>query len=106
MAASFGGPIVIPKIYDGHDKTFFYFTLEENKFPGRSFCTASVPDAFRKGDSSSLLPDTVIVDPRSGQLFANNIIPQNRLSQVALNAQNVFFLQPNAGPAGNYVDNC
>src|SRR6185312_9359843 len=92
MAASFDGPIVIPKIYDGHDKTFFYFTLEENRFPGRSFCTASVPtDAFRKGDFSSLLRDTVIVDPRNGQPFANNIIPANRISQVALNAQTCSF---------------
>jgi hypothetical protein len=27
--ATFGGPIVIPKIYDGHDKTFFFFSFEQ-----------------------------------------------------------------------------
>ena len=34
MAASFGGPVLIPKIYDGHNKTFFFFTWEQNKFQG------------------------------------------------------------------------
>jgi hypothetical protein len=29
-----GGPIVIPKIFDGHNKAFFFFNMEEFKLPG------------------------------------------------------------------------
>jgi carboxypeptidase family protein len=45
MAASFGGPVWIPKVYDGRNKTFFYFTWEQNRYPGQSFYSASVPTA-------------------------------------------------------------
>lgn len=106
MATSFGGPVWIPKVYNGKNKTFFYFTWEQNRYPGRTFSSASVPTvAFRTGNFSSLLPGTVITDPTTGQPFAGNKIPANRLSGVALKAQDMFFLQPNAGSADNYVNN-
>ena len=28
FGGSFGGPVWIPKIYDGHNKTFFFFNYE------------------------------------------------------------------------------
>lgn len=84
IATSFGGPVWIPKVYNGKNKTFFFFTWEQNRFPGKSFDTASVPTvAFRNGDFSSLLPSTVITDPITGQPFPGNKIPQNRLSPVS-----------------------
>ena len=105
MAVSFGGPVLIPKLYNGKNKTFFFFTWEQNRFPGKSFDTANVPTvAFRSGDFSSLLPDTVITDPTTGAPFPGNKIPQNRLSPVSLKFQDMFFLQPNTGPANNYVN--
>ena len=29
FGGSFGGPVVIPHLYNGHDKTFFFFAYEE-----------------------------------------------------------------------------
>jgi hypothetical protein len=29
LAASLGGPVVIPHLYNGHNKTFFFFAYEE-----------------------------------------------------------------------------
>ncbi len=103
FGGSLGGPVVIPHVYDGHDRTFFYFTYERQNFPGEYSGTAIVPDAkMRRGDFSELLPDTVITDPATGQPFPGNVIPADRLSSVALKLQSFGFLQPNFGPADLY----
>jgi hypothetical protein len=51
---SFGGPVWIPKLYSGHDKTFFNFNytgLRNQPAPNGSF--VSLPtDAFKQGDFS------------------------------------------------------
>jgi hypothetical protein len=49
---SFGGPIKIPKIYDGHDKTFFFVNFEQYRnstFTGTGLTTVPT-DAYRSGD--------------------------------------------------------
>jgi hypothetical protein len=97
--ASGGGPVVIPRLYDGRNKTFWYFTWEANKFgdPNNS-STQTVPtEPMRRGDLSGLLalgpsyqiydPATTRPDGKGGYIrdpFPNNIIPANRLDPVAL----------------------
>ena len=57
FGGSLGGPVVIPHLYDGHDKTFFFFAYEEyyNK-QTLNQGTITVPTtAYRNGDLSSLL---------------------------------------------------
>jgi Carboxypeptidase regulatory-like domain len=62
-----GGPVVIPKVYNGHDKTFFFGSYEElrDSTPGAGF-TTTVPTALeRTGDfSQSANP---IYDPSTTQ---------------------------------------
>lgn len=82
------GPFWIPKIYDGHNKTFFMFNYEaKRRRQGGIAQTANhPPTAFRNGDFSSLLalPTPIrIVDPLTGTEFAGNIIPANRISNSA-----------------------
>lgn len=53
-----GGPVVIPKLYDGHSKTFFftnfdYTRLRSGVLPG--FGNTTPIDAFKQGDFSALL---------------------------------------------------
>ncbi len=56
LGGSFGGPVVIPHLYDGHNRTFFYFTLEHERFPGEYSGTGNVPTLkMRTGDFSELL---------------------------------------------------
>lgn len=107
LGASLGGPVVIPKLYDGHNRTFFHFTFEQQRYPGMSTGNASVPTvAMQKGDFSSLLSEGIVIqDPGTGLPFAGNMIPANRLSSVALKTQNLLFEQPNVGPADNYTNN-
>lgn len=110
FGGSFGGPVFLPKIYNGHNRTFFYFTWEHTTFPAgsgnQSIFNANVPTlAMKKGDFSQLLPDTVIMDPTNGKPFSGNIIPSNRISAVSQGLQGFGFLDPNFGPSDNYVGN-
>ena len=101
----FSGPVWIPKVYKGKDKTFFMFDYEAKlrRQPGQTG-TANFPtDAFRNGDLSALLnrrdnngnplPSIQIVDPLTGTPFAGNIIPATRISPTA-KALMAFYPEP------------
>ncbi len=106
-----GGPIYLPKLYNGKNKTFWFFTWEANKFgdPNVGASTATVPRAaWRDGNLSDLLaiganyqiydPRTIAVAPNgrfSRQVFPGNIIPSNRVVPMAKNILNLYPL-PNA----------
>ncbi|HYL77500.1 MAG TPA: carboxypeptidase-like regulatory domain-containing protein [Bryobacteraceae bacterium] len=51
-----GGPVVIPKLYNGRNKTFFFFSGEPRYQSDKSQTVATVPtDDMRKGDFSNLV---------------------------------------------------
>src|SRR6185295_4292863 len=63
---SIGGPIQLGKLYDGHNKSFFFFNFEqfrESQFISNGIAT--VPTlAYRRGDfSQALLPALTVPDP-------------------------------------------
>ena len=64
FGGSFGGPVVIPHLYNGHNKTFFFFAYEEyHNTQTLNQGTITVPtNAYLNGDLSSLLLGP-IVDP-------------------------------------------
>ena len=109
-----GGPIVIPKLYDGHDKSFFFFGFQGYDQTNAANATDTVPlPAFRTGDFSALGsliydPSTVQLNPSTGQYtrspFPNNQIPANRFDPVAVKAMS-YFPQPNAGAPGAQTNN-
>ncbi len=90
---SVGGPIMIPKLVDGRNKLFFFFTYEgiKQSEPEPTFSTIAT-DVQKKGDFSALLPQGIVIyDPNTGVLnngvitrqpFAGNIIPPNRISPI------------------------
>jgi hypothetical protein len=85
------GPVYIPKIYDGRNKLFWMSSLEKYRYPGAGFALVTVPtEAFKRGDLSALLPNTIIYDPATCSQgtcvpFANNQIPEARFSTVSKN---------------------
>jgi hypothetical protein len=100
-----GGPVVIPHVYHGKDKTFFFMSYEGLKLPRQSFLNESVPSlALRSGDLSAYNPK-VILDPTNGVPFAGNQIPLNRISPVALAALKYLFPLPNTGSANAIANN-
>jgi len=53
---TFGGPVVIPHLYNGKDKTFFFFSWEQYRQTQGGVSTSTVPTAaMRNGDFSALL---------------------------------------------------
>lgn len=98
---SIGGPIVIPRIYDGRNRTFFFSSIEFERFgpPSLQTFNTSVPiEPWRRGDFSALLPGTALRDPfnRNAPL-PGNIIPQSRLNPASLKLQELFYPLPNFG---------
>ena len=98
------GPIIIPKIYNGKDRTFFMFDYEAHKVrQPNQIGRANVPTpAFENGDFSALLnrhdnntgaalPAIQIIDPITGTPFPGNIIPAGRISPIA---KNLFSFWP------------
>lgn len=95
FGGTIAGPVWLPKLYNGKDKTFFMFAAESRlrRLPGAAD-TALVPsEKMRTGDFSELLnrrnaagaalAPVQIIDPVGGAPFAGNIIPQARLSATA-----------------------
>jgi len=86
-----GGPVVIPKLYHGRDKTFWFFNWEGYRARRGQTNISSFPTAAeRSGDFSAL--SKTIYDPYTGvagpngsiirQPFAGNIIPSDRISSA------------------------
>jgi hypothetical protein len=116
---SVGGPVRLPWLYDGRNKTFFFFNLEKYRNVTRSSGSlATLPtDAYRRGDFSAALTgrqlgtdllgrpimENAIYDPRTTRTvvvngvsavvrdpFPNNIIPTGMLDPVALKIQDLI----------------
>jgi hypothetical protein len=94
------GPVVIPKLYNGRNHTFFLFSSESQRQVQGSPTLGVVPTAaVRAGDFSAYAP---LQDPLSpGTFFPGNQIPQSRMSGIALKIQPYF-------PLPNYpgLNNC
>src|SRR5262249_41879328 len=101
--AFLGGPIVIPHLYNGRDKTFFFMSYEALRLPKAQVLTESVPSlALRSGDLSAY--PYPIRQPGTGNPYPGNIIPKSEISPIALNVLKYLFPLPNTG-APNAVAN-
>jgi hypothetical protein len=124
---SLGGPVSIPKIYNGKNRSFFFFNADWYQTRSASATTiASLPNtAFRNGDFSGLLGASVgatnpctggpvlsgqIFDPATtrtvnGQYcrtpFPNNVIPSSRISPAAAGILGLLPATTNQGVVNN-----
>jgi hypothetical protein len=98
-----GGPVFLPKIYDGRNKTFWFFTYTKDLRPASiSFPVSTVPTARMKQGDFSEAGVPVIYDPQTRAPFPGNIIPQSRFSRIS---RNILPLIPDPNVprlAGNY----
>ncbi len=127
FGGTLGGPVYLPKLYDGRDRTFFLFAYERLKNSEAEPQLFTVPtEAFRRGDFSSLLTTTCtgttticptrIYNPATAQAtgtvnrtaYAGNIIPTAQLNPVAVAYLNLYPLPNTTGNADgtlNYFSN-
>lgn len=112
FGATFGGPVQIPKLYRGKDRTFFFFNYEgTRRVTGSNAVLGGVPSLLeRKGDFSKSLIDrgipVRIFDPLTGKQegtrvrrdpFPGNLIPESRwdpMSRIYLG----YYPEPNRQP--------
>jgi hypothetical protein len=130
-----GGPVWLPKIYNGHDKTFFFFNFEQYREAlGINTQQETVPtNAYRNGDFTTAIPTNAasigtlypggpnvlqgqIFDPTTSNLapdgktiyrsqFPNNTIPASRFDPIAVKIQSLFPAPMNGGVINNFIPN-
>jgi hypothetical protein len=118
FGASAGGPIIIPHVYHGKDKTFWFYAYERYSFASPTTISAVVPTtAMRAGDFSAYTngsgvfqqlydPQTTtnsancngsgVANPYCRAPFANNQIPLGRLSPTFKIIQDITPLPTNS----------
>jgi len=109
-----GGPVVLPKIYNGRNKTFFFGSLGlffARYGAGGGLATVPTP-AEIQGNFSQLGapiydPTTTVPDGKGGfvrQAFANNQIPASRITQAAQMIDGYIPAPTFAGINNNYIN--
>ncbi len=111
---SVGGPVYLPKLYDGRNRTFFFHNLEgyRDVMPTRWLLTVPT-EAEKRGDFSQrvdskgnriLIYDPLTTAPVPGQTnkyarqpFAGNVIPAARIDPVSKNLVR-YYPNPNVPP--------
>jgi hypothetical protein len=95
-----GGPLVLPKLYNGRNKTFWFANFEQQKEPLGAAQTIFAPtEAQLRGDFSG---GRTVRDPQTNQPFPGNLIPQSRLDPLALNYMKKF-VPTTQDPTGLYT---
>jgi hypothetical protein len=98
-----GGPVWLPKLYKGRDKTFFFFNWESGRQIAGSFGGQGLvpPNPQRQGDFSAVAAQ--IFDPGTRQPFPGNRIPAARVAPYARRFLDQFVPAPNVSEPGiNY----
>ncbi len=119
FGGSLGGPVRIPKLYNGHDKAFFFFSWEQYRNNLSAASVTTLPtDAERQGDFSKLLGAATgqtnpcdgtpvltgqIFDPSTtktvGGVQCRTAFPGNKITSISPVAQNVLsFLTVHSNP--------
>ena len=98
-----GGPVHIPKIYNGKNKTFFFINYEGLIQASPYNLTSSLPyGAYSTGNFSA--SPTLVYDPTTKKPFPGNTIPSNRIDPAALKILS-YVPAPNSTGVLNKTDN-
>ncbi|MEX2260448.1 MAG: TonB-dependent receptor [Bryobacteraceae bacterium] len=128
FGGSIGGPVILPKIYNGGQRTFFFANFEMFRDrQNQNLGDGTVPtEAYRNGDFSAALTSRVlgtdplgrpivegtIYDPATtrtvnGQVvrdaFPGNRIPADRFDPVAAKVQSLIPLPNNGSLVNNFI---
>jgi hypothetical protein len=128
---SIGGPVWIPKLYDGKNRTFFFFNYEffRNRATANASFQAVPTAAYRRGDFSAAMSqnrrigtdprgnpviENMVFDPRSNSTidgriyrtpFPNNTIPASLIDPVAAKVQSLIPDPINNNLIQNWIPN-
>jgi hypothetical protein len=118
FGVTIGGPVSLPKIYNGKNKTFFFFGWEATRTGRGQSILGNIPTPTMlggdlshnfQGDVAPQIYDPLTTRTVNGQLvrdpFPGNIIPTNRLDPAVQTYAKTFYPAPNLSiPGSNYID--
>ena len=107
FGATLAGPLTIPHLYNGYDRTFFLMSWESLHQSSGENRISEVPTLLeRAGDFSQTLNaagrPTTITDPLSKTPFPLNRIPTARLDPIAQRLAGYYPSANDSDPLGNY----
>jgi hypothetical protein len=112
FGGSLGGPVDIPHLYHGNNKSFFFVDYEGWRHPAQTTAFAVVPSTLMKqGDFSKYVePDgkggnsfTGLIDPFTGQNIGK-VLPAGLINGIATDTLTTFYPDPNIGDPTAYTD--
>jgi hypothetical protein len=112
FGGSLGGPVVIPHLYHGQNRSFFFGDIEAWRHPAQQTLNEKVPSTLMKqGDFSRYVEPgssggntfTGLNDPFTGGSFGK-AIPSGSISPIAQNVLKQFYPDPNIGDPTAYTD--
>lgn len=105
---SIGGPVVLPKLYNGKNKTFFFYNYEEYRYRTANSSYRYLPPVqYHNGDFSRMVdsrgnsipvydPDTTRPNPNGSgyvrDVLPGNIVPASRMDPVTVNMMKLYPL--------------
>jgi hypothetical protein len=99
-----GGPVVIPFLYHGKDKTFFLGSYEGTRQLQQVVTPGTVmTNAMKSGDFSAITKQ--LTDPFTGQAYQNNQIPMSELSSVSAKIFQYLTPPTTSGTSNNFDGN-
>ena len=102
FGATFGGPVTLPKIYHGRDRTFFFAGYEGLRQRNTNSNAAQVIGAVpTPAEREGIFPGTVKDPLNGGQPFPNNTIPISRFNSTSAQLLQQFVPLPNVPNAAN-----
>lgn len=103
VGGALGGPVMLPRLYDGHNRTFLFVNLEGSRKPSSVFEQFSLPTAAMRSGDLNGVPGPSALDPKIGAPFPGNVIPQERISSFARALFGNYLPVPNyPGSSNNY----
>ena len=109
---SLGGPVYVPRLYNGKNKTFFFFDYEGYRKGSLGTSVFTVPTAaMRVGNFAGVntIFDPLTTTPSGSSYtrtaFPNNQIPLSRFDPIALKMVNAYPLPTASGVTNNYPAN-
>ena len=110
FGGSFGGPVVIPHFYDGHNRTFIFGAYEGWRHPSQETNLFKVPTAAMKAgnfsnyaylDGNGNNTFTGLRNPFTGASSGNTVPTINAAAAKLLS----FYPDPNSGNTTTFIDN-
>jgi len=83
FGATLGGPVAIPKVYNGRDRTFFFFGYEGLRQRNTNSNDATVIGRVPLATERQGVFAATVRDPLTGQPFPGNAVPLSRIHSTS-----------------------